>query len=214
MLNTTEELIGVVILFFLVGKKKAQASTLDDGGSGSDGDKLQRRADQHMAIDWLALFLNEGAPHDEAEALVRWAALESSGDPHKVSTLGERGLFQLGAAAQKDGALTNTEWSALLNPATTNQQHAHMALRQANWLWHRAAAKITNPPDGVDAPEDDISAMWYAYLQQQWPADVTKALHGPALPMARELATRWANDPKKMHRLRAANVVAFGVPNP
>jgi hypothetical protein len=212
LLNTTEELIGVVILF-LIGSKKAKASTT---GKNPDDDaaSLLARANQHMSIDWIALFENEGEPAAHADAWARWAALESSGNPRKVSTLGERGLFQLGAAAQKDGALTDVEWSALLNPATTNQQHAHMALRQANWLWHRASKKITDPPDGVNAAEDFESGVWYAYLEQQWPADVTKALHGPALPMARELAVKWQNDPKRMHRLRAANVVAFGEPNP
>lgn len=216
MLNSTEELIGIVVLFLLGGKRKAEAATLKGAKKDpvSDGEALLRRANQHTAIDWVQLFENEGEPASHAEAFARWGNLETSGDPHARSSLDERGLFQLGSADQRLGALTDLEWAALLNPATTNQQYAHMALRQANWLWQRAAKKITDPPDTTETAEDFTSGIWYAYLEQQWPADVTKALHGPALPMARELAIKWQNDPKKMHRLRAANVVAFGEPSP
>lgn len=209
MLNTTEELIGVVLLF-LFGSKKASAA--GKGNASTDGDDLVRRANQQAALDWVPLFENEGAPADYADALARWAGLESTGNPRAISTVGERGLFQLGAADQKEGALTDTEWAALIAKSTTNQQHAHMAMRQANWLWHRADPKLTDPPDPVTDP---ISGIWYAYLEQQRPVDVRDGkLHGAALPMARELAVRWANDAGKMHRLRAANVVAFGVPTP
>ena len=121
-------------------------------------------------------------------------------------------LYGLFGLAMGYLALTDLEWSALLNPSTTNQQHAHMAMRQANWLWHRADPHIANPPDPVTDP---ISGIWYAYLEQQRPTDVRDGnLHGPALSMARELAQTWAGDAGKMHRLRAANVVAFGTPNP
>jgi len=212
MLNTTEELIGVVILFFL-GSRKASASTSrGKSDPDADGADLVRRATQKTALDWLPLFENEGSGAEYGLALTRWAGIESSGNAHAVSTVGERGLFQLGAADQKEGALTDLEWSALLNPSTTNQQHAHMAMRQANWLWHRADPHIANPPDPVTDP---ISGIWYAYLEQQRPTDVRDGnLHGPALSMARELAQTWAGDAGKMHRLRAANVVAFGTPNP
>jgi hypothetical protein len=39
-------------------------------------------------------------------------------------------------------------------------------------------------------------------------------MHGQALLMSRDLKERWKGDAKKMHRLRAANVVAFGVSDP
>lgn len=207
MFGETEELIVVAALFFLLAGKKKAAVTYTD-----DDEELVARANQSAARDWIPLFENEGAPQAYAEALSRWAGIESSGNPHAVSPIGERGLFQLGQADQQEGALTDTEWAALIAPSTTNQQHAHMAMRQANWLWHRADPKLTDPPDPVNDP---ISAIWYAYLEQQRPVDVRDGhLHGQALPMARELAQTWRGDADKLHRLHAANVVAFGTTHP
>ena len=207
-MNSTTELF-VVVALFLFGGKSAKGSS---SSSADDGDALMRRAEQKAALDWIPFFRNEGAPEDYAEALARWAGIESSGNPLEVSSEGERGLLQLTRTTQQRGALTETEWNALISKSTTNQQHAHMAMELANWLWHQADALITDAPDPVADPVDGV---WYAKLYHQRPVDVRDGhLHGRALPMARELAERWKNDPQKLHYLRAANVVAFGVPNP
>jgi Transglycosylase SLT domain len=211
MFTQTEQLIGVVILF-LFGSKKANAS--GKSNPDDDGADLVKRANQKAALDWVPLFEKEGAPEDYADAAARWVGLESSGNPRAVSSAGERGLTQLGPATQKEGALTDTEWSALLATTTTNQQHAHMALRVIDWLWLRAD-KYVPKSDTIDPATEPQDAVWYAYLYQQRPVDVRDGkLHGRAISMARELAQTWSGDAAKMHRLRAANVVAFGVPNP
>jgi hypothetical protein len=222
ILGTTEELFAVAALLLLGAKRKASAAATSDkadaraGKADPDGEGLLARANQQAAEDWVTLFENEGAPADYAEALARWAGIESSGNPLAVSSQGERGLLQLTATTQKEGALTSTEWDALISPSTTRQQHAHMAMELANWLWHKADALSGGQAgDHVDPVTDPVSAVWYAKLYHQRPVDVRDAhLHGDALTMARELAQAWAGDAAKMHRLRAANVVAFGNPDP
>lgn len=208
MLGTTEELFAVALL--LLGRSKGKKET--PAKAEDDGAKLVARANQQAAHDWIDTFEGAGAGQTLAEALSRWAGIESSGNPLAVSPIGERGLLQLTLTTQQEGALGPAEWAALIQPSTPSEQHAHMAMELEDWLFHRAARYVANPPDPVTDP---TSAVWYAKLYHQRPVDVRDGkLHGPALPMARELAQRWAGDAKAMHRLRAANVVAFGVPNP
>lgn len=175
-----------------------------------DGIKLQARANQAQAAAWHPILMSQDATDSQAGALTRWIGIESSGDATIVSSLGERGLLQIGKAMQSDGALTDAEFEALSSPATTKEEHARMAMKLLRWLVQRVSKHVGNfPTDG--APDQ----IWYAKLYHQRPVDVRDGkLHGPAQPMARELAQRWAKDPKKMHLLRAANVVAFGVAAP
>lgn len=213
MLNTTEELIGVVILF-LFGSKAAKASEKGKANPTDDGNDLLKRANQKAAMDWFEYFKNEGAPDDYADALVRWVGIESSGNPLAVSSQGERGLAQITPTTQKEGALTDAEWAATIAKTTTKQQHAHIAMRVVDWCWLRAD-KFLPSDDTIDPATEPQDAVWYAYLYHWRPVEVRDGkLHGRALPMARELATRWAGDPAKMHALRAANVIAFGDPSP
>jgi hypothetical protein len=148
-------------------------------------------------------------PLELAGALARWAGIESSGNPTAVSSLGERGLMQAGPQSVDEGALSPDQWDALINPDTGPSTHAGIAMHYVDWLYGRAARYIKAPPTGA------LDQLWYAKLYHQRPVDVRDGkMHGPAIPMARELARRWARDPKAMHRLRAANVVAWGTPTP
>lgn len=192
------------------GSAGAPAGKESDGARIDDGIRLKARAGQGTASSWAPIFASQGVPAALADAYARWAGIESSGNPRAVSSVGERGLFQCTkTTALKRHAYTQAEWDSMLSPATSNDTHAHLAMKLANWCWDQAKKHLTN------APTDYISAVWYAKLYHQRPADVKGAkLHGPALFQSRELKTRWANDPKRLHRLRAANVVAFGVPEP
>ncbi len=194
----------------LKGKGARAAETRQK--AADDGQALAARANQKSAQPWVALFKAQDVPTQLAEALARWAGIESSGNPLIVSSLGERGLLQLGPAMFKDvraaGVLTDADWIALSSPATKNEEHARLNYKLANWLWQRALRFVKNPP------KDFISGVWYAKLYHQRPVDVRDGgMHGDAFQMARELADRWKSDPKKMHRLRAANVVAWGSPD-
>jgi hypothetical protein len=192
------------------GKKPSGSDARTSSKAADDGAKLLARANQPATERWVTLFQQQDVPAELARALARWAGIESSGDPHAVSSKGERGLLQVTkTTALTEGALSSAEWDQLGNPSTTNEEHARIAYKLANWLWQRAKKHVAN------APEDYISAAWYAKLYHQRPVDVRDGkMHGPALLMARELAERWKSDAKKMHRLRAANVVAFGMPEP
>lgn len=211
------ELLGGLALMFLFGGKKQSSGSARSGGAAAPGGKsaigeaLLKRANQAAALAWADTFKNEGVPADFAEALARWAGIESSGKPTAVSKLGERGLLQVSDASHKDGAVSDYEWAAMIDPSTTRAEHAHINVDLAAWLYSRALNHITNPP-----PLDDhIAAAWYGKLYHGYPVDVRDGkLHGPPLEMARELAKRWAASEPKMKRLMAANVVAFGNPTP
>lgn len=209
-MSGAEIAIGIGLLL-LASKKKGGASAStpgkgeSDGARMDDGISLLARANQSAAQKWVTLFRSQDVPEQLAQALARWAGIESSGNPLAQSKLGERGLMQIGPASAKDGNVTPAQWAEMISPATTNEEHAKIAYSAANWLWNRALKHLTNPP------ADFQSGVWYAKLYHQWPVDVRDGkLHGPALPQARELAERWKNDAVRMHRLRAANVVAFG----
>jgi hypothetical protein len=216
MTGADQALLAIAAL--LMGKKGASGGGSKPSGSDArtsskaadDGAKLQARAAPSAGDKWYTLFVQQDVPQELARALVRWAGIESSGNPLAVSKKGERGLLQVTkTTALTEGALTSAEWDALGNASTTGEEHARIAYKLANWLWQRAKKHVAN------APEDYISAVWYAKLYHQRPVDVRDGkMHGPALLMSRELAERWKNDAKKMHRLRAANVVAFGVSEP
>lgn len=200
-----------IILWFLSRAKGASAAKPAENKqqAADDGQKLVARANQKAAQAWETIFQAQNATDRQSRELSRWAGIESSGDPTARSPLGERGLLQLGPAMMKDGALTPAEFDQLVNPGTTREEHARLNFKFVKWLVARAAKHVTNfPTDGSDQ-------IWYAKLYHQRPVDVRDGhLHGPAALMARELAMRWASDAKAMHRLRAANVVAWNQPDP
>lgn len=216
-------------LILLGGRKAAAASSGPSsarppspaGGAADaeDGAKLVARANQPQAQEWAAVFAAQklhprsgealDMPPALAAALARWVGIESSGNPTIVSSAGERGLMQAGPQSVDEGALSPDQWEALVNPDTGNDAHAGIAMHYVDWLYGRAARLIKDPPSGA------LDQIWYAKLYHQRPVDVRDGkMHGAAIPMARELARRWARDPKAMHRLRAANVVAWGTPTP
>jgi hypothetical protein len=198
--------IGIALLFGGKGRGTRESAAASD----IDGARLHGRAYQADANAWSNVWQTLGTPAGLADGYARWAGIESSGNPMALSPLGERGLFQIGRAeALKDHAVTGVQWDAMRRASTTRQMHAKIAADYAAWAFDRARRLIKDPPS------DYISALWYAKMYHQRPVDVRDAhLHGPALQMARELAARWAGSPAKMHRLRAANVVAFGRANP
>lgn len=208
-MSNDDLLIGLALWLLGKGGKGSSAPAETKRVAADDGQKLVARATQDATKKWVALFQQADVPQLLAEALARWAGIESSGNPTAVSSLGERGLLQLGKAMQSDGALSQAEYDKLIAPGTTNEEHARLAYKLANWITQRALKHVKNPPT------DYISAVWYAKLYHQWPVDVRDGgMHGPAALMARELADRWKADAKRMHRLRAANVVAWGTPEP
>lgn len=173
--------------------------------------KYVARANQQRAKDWTPLLVKAGASPEVAEKLARWIGLESSGNPLALSRIGERGLLQsTKTTALKTKLFTPTQWEELQSPKTTRERHAALAMHQYAFHVRRAKMRVSNPP----AP---TSADWvfYAKLDHTRPVDLQEAKpHGAALPMARDLQTRWANDPARMQRLAMANVIAFGKVQP
>lgn len=211
-MKTPELIIAALLLLgggtaLAATRKKEEKITAD-----VDGVRLVSRANQATAHDWVGRFMNADAPQQLAEGLSRWAGIESSGNPLALSKIGERGLLQIGlqsALRESPPALSALEWEALASKNTTSEMHARIAMKIANWMWARAKRYVADPPN------DFASALWYGKLYHQRPVDVRDGkMHGPALPMAIELKNRWSGDAAKMHRLRAANVVAWGQPDP
>lgn len=204
--------LGAMMLLGGGGAAAATARRQDAADEAVDGARLVARANATATKPWIDRFVRGGAPRPLAEALARWAGIESTGNPLAVSRLGERGLMQISeqeALKEKPPALTWSEWIDMTRKETPPEQHARIAQQVASWEWTKAKKHIQ------DAPADFTSGIWYAKLYHQRPVDVRDGkMHGPALPMAHELAVRWAGDAAKMHRLRAANVVAWGVPKP
>lgn len=208
---TGAELAVVLALIALSkkGKGSVTASTKTAVSAREDGDKLIARANQAPALAWVTAFAAQGEPDAAARALARWAGIESSGNPTEISTLGERGLLQIGEGQYKDGAISTDSWEAYAKPGTSRDEVARISIVYRKWATARAERYVTNPDAG------SIDKIWYAKLYHQRPVDVRDGkLHGPAAPMAMELAARWASDQKKMHYLRAANVVAWGTAEP
>ena len=199
------------VLLLLLATKKALASTTKETPKKADDDgaKLLARATQANANRWVTLFVDHPVSPLTAAALARWAGIESSGNATAHSRLDERGLMQAGASTVAEGGMSATDWSRLINSATTNKEQVALAVHYVNWLFERAAKYI------AQAPKDPVDQVWYAKLYHQRPVDVRDGkMHGAAADMARELAERWKGDAKAMHRLRAANVVAWGTSEP
>jgi hypothetical protein len=227
--------ILVVLGLLMMGGRKAFASSPASKGKGkgkrretpeeaaADGAHLVQRANQQTALAWAPVFAalsihSTGAPihvpPELAAALARWTGIESSGIPI-TSARDERGIMQVGpglggpATKPPPPAFNDGEWLTLSDPETSHDTQAGWGMHYVDWLYGRASKYIK------DAPADLVDQLWYAKLYHQRPVDVaTGKMHGPAVAMARELAKRWADDATAMHRLRAANVVAWGTPTP
>jgi hypothetical protein len=217
----------VALAFLFSGGKKKGAAAGDPSGGGAhpngpdpaaraaadpDGAKLFARANQQAALSWAPIFLDAGATStSEANALARWAGLESSGNPNPQPPGNGGGLMQVGRGFVDMGALTKTEYARLTT--APKKEEAAIALRYVHWLADQAARLVGGlPPDPIDH-------VWYAYWYHQRPVDVRDIL----APLAKQLSTTspamishamfgTIKDPATLHRLRAANVVAFDHP--
>ncbi len=212
------------------------------GGLGPpvDPDKdtaaLLKRANQKDASAWAVVFADmpdHPVSPLTAAALARWAGIESSGipvGPKNPSRLDERGLMQAGPAAVAEGELTQVEFDALKNKATPRGVQAALAVKYVDALANKAMTYVEHPP------ADPVFLLWYAKLWHQRPVDVrdagltAKGMSGDAIADARALAVRYTTElanaralpnpaaastaEKALHRLRAANVVAFGTGAP
>ena len=192
----------------LLGKR---SSTGGSASGGSDSDLL-KRANGKRAHDWFVKLREHGASEHDANGLTRWMGIESSGNPLAISPIGERGLLQsTRTTALVEKLFTPEQWAALVDPNTTNDTHAMLALKQFAWHKMRAKRLIYNAP-----PDHDVASwMWYAKAHHTRPQDLVEGkAHGPALQMTRDLQTRWKDKPAYVRRLRVANVIAFGELNP
>ena len=190
-------------LWLLLSGKKSNAPT--GGGAGKDADLL-RRANQSRAREWIPILVYDlDEPQAEAEAEARWFGIESGGDPSATSSQGERGLTQITkTSALTEGALSQKEWDALADVTTSPQDDAVIALKVIDWTFKRASKYIAHPPT------DPIERIFYAKLYHQSPVDVRDAkLTGDAHADSASLEKLWANDPKKLHYLHAANAIAW-----
>jgi hypothetical protein len=212
-------LVLIAAVLLLGGSSKAEAPTGGPAAKREDTSAedalLMKRANLPAALAWRPDFVAHGLSDALAAALSRWAGIESSGNPLASSKLVERGLLQCSKATalMKGGPYTQVEWDSLVDPKTPRDTHVRLAIQLFEWLAARALARVADPPS------DDAGKVFYAKMMHQWPADfigkTSVHMHGPAEDMSRELEARWASGaPHSLHRLHAANVVAFGLPTP
>lgn len=169
--------------------------------------KLIARANQESALKWEAEFGDATGNTDVAAAEARWIGIESSGNPYATSELGEYGLMQFPKDAVAQKILTQAEWNTLHDKSTPADVHARLNARYVAQLSNKAAKYVK------DFPADPVDRVWYAKLWHAYPKDVKEGhLHGPARAMARELLSKSTG--KKLHRILAANIIAWGTPTP
>lgn len=200
-------MVAFVAALLVLGESHVSVTATSEGkavDAVKDGQALLARANSARAQAWAGLFPEVDG--DTADALARWAGLETGGNPVAVSRLGERGLIQIMDKSRK-GIFDDAEWAALSDKATSAEDHARLAVKEYRALLSRAMAKVTDPP------ADSSGQVFFAKLWHQWPKDFSDIkMHGPALAMAAELAQRWKDAPNSLHRLRAASVVAWNNP--
>lgn len=185
----------------------ADNSAPDPAWANQDGAKLLARANQHQALSWAPIFMDAGATPAEAQALARWAGLESSGNPRPNPPGNGGGLMQVGKGFVDMGVLTPAEYAKLTAPGTSNKEQAVYAIKYVHALWKLASKYVAQPP------ANPVDQVWYAYLYHMRPVDVRDGnLHGEAGPMALALYPVWSVAKAPLHRLHAANVVAFDHP--
>lgn len=175
--------------------------------------ELVSRATQHTAMAWSPFFVDVGELPAVADALSRWAGLESGGDATSESVLGERGLLQAGKQTVSEGGMPQEDWDIYDSPGTNPNQVAHISTAYATWLFNRAATHLTGDLSGM-IPTDRV---WFAYQYHQRPKDFTQ--WGP-LPNNAAQASGYLlgrahlnNDHNLEKRVTASNVVAWGTPD-
>lgn len=202
--------ITLALLFFLLRKK---------GGSGGSGKSkvtisspahLLSRATQHSAMAWAPYFQDVGEIPAVADALSRWAGIESSGEP-TISTLGERGILQAGKQTVSEGGMSQADWDELGGNDILPNEQARIGAHYWRWLFTRAATHLGAPPT------DPIDQVWFAYQYHQRPKDFTQ---WGQLPSVAALASAYLlgrghtnNDDELLKRVTASNIVAWGTPD-
>jgi hypothetical protein len=176
--------------------------------------ELVTRATQPGAMLWAPYFVDVGELPAVADALARWAGLESGGDPTIISVLDERGLLQAGKQTVSEGGMSGQDWSDYAASSTMPNQVARISVDYATWLFNRAAKHLSIHDPGSMIPTDRV---WFAYQYHQRPADFTQwgQLPPDAASASAYLLGRGHtnNDAQLVKRVTASNVVAWGTPD-
>jgi hypothetical protein len=197
-------LVGGLLLLGRGSVSDLPAPKKKEGDDVNEDQSLVARA--RTGLDWAAIFESIGAAPALAAGLARWVGIESGGNPRAVSRLGERGLLQALPTTRK-AFFTDAEWEELGAPATTNERHAQLALKEFAWLLKQAETRIPGIPD-----DDYAGQLFAAKLYHQRPKDLWDVkLTGPGAAANAQLSLLWgAKAPNSEHRRKAAAVVAWG----
>jgi hypothetical protein len=146
-----------------------------------------------------------------ADALSRWAGIESGGDASALSSLGERGLLQAGKQTVSEGGMSQADWDEYGQADGLPNTQASLSSKYAAWLFSRAAKHLDSPPT------DPIDEVWFAYQYHQRPKDFTQwgKLPSKASDASSYLTARGKanSDPNLIKRVNASDIVAWGRPN-
>jgi len=219
--------VSLLIIALILGS----GGSGDGGGGGTtspDGSKghvarthvaspmdLIARATQPAAAAWPPFFVDVGELPAVADALARWAGLESSGNASLPdSVLGERGLLQAGKQTVSEGGMTQADWDVYASPELMPNQVARISDNYAQWLFTRAAKHLP----GNTANMIPTDRVWFAYQYHQRPADFTQWGQLPTTSAASASAyllgrAHLNNDAQLVKRVTASNVVAWGTPD-
>jgi hypothetical protein len=200
-----------IVLMFLaiLLSRKNKSSTINM--TISSPSQLVERATQSRAMAWSPYFIDVGESPAVADALARWAGLESGGDAAAISRLNERGLLQVGPQTMSEGGISQADWDELGSKDTLPNEQARIAAYYWRWLLVRAITHLDSPPI---SPTDQV---WFAYQYHQRPKDFTQwgKLPSDAASASAYLLGRahTNNDNELAKRTTASNVVAWGTPD-
>lgn len=196
--------------------------------------QLSRRADSGRR--WIEPLVEHGArythatdPRAWAVAASRWVGIESGGDPLRRTSLEERGLAQVMRSSLSSLGLTESDWRAMADPATSSATHADIAARAISGSTARAGKLAVQHggsidgwgPGGIGAGKvyHGLPLLWRELLEQRLvrpsiaaTVEAARETYRPSSRVAR-YARRYTGrtvDDLMIRFLAPAMVVAYG----
>lgn len=137
MIQKMKELL-LLLPFLFMGKKASSSSSSSSGPSSPSSppaafpDAWRKRVGElasrgRSGVRWAPLMAARLGSPEAGAAAARWIGIESGGNPLAASSLNERGLTQAMHGSIKELGLTEDDWRAMADKATSDARHADIA---------------------------------------------------------------------------------------
>lgn len=197
---------GILVLVGLASSGSASAHEAEPVNQ-SESERyrsLRRRADQgrNWDVDFYNALIRIGFDPANAstvaQALARWAGIESSGKATKDETsagFSERGLLQATKEVFFEGGGTPTEWNLILGSTTSRATQADLMIKYFNGVMLRVAKLLrANPIKVSDWKNSPLlnDFVWMAYTYHALPIVLKEMIEQGLLGTSRfELSNAW-----------------------